>query len=498
MRPKGQVLGLIMLSTDDEPTGQLGSLITQAVEQLGLALDGASLYRQATERAARIQVLGNLAAIVASVVDLREAFDAFAEEVRWLIPFDRALMLLVDEPAGSVEAYATYPHAGPGEERLDALADSPAAVAVEAGAPVVLARADPRYAHLDWSPFGADAREVAAVPVVHGGTATAVFALARTDPDPYSAEELTALEEVAGLLAVTIDRFRLYERAEYNARHDLLTTLPNQRYLNERLADLRAGLADDGESALLMIDLDDLKAFNDTLGHEVGDRVLQLVAEVIRQSCRADDFVARVGGDEFVVVMEHADAETATSVADRVHERLVDAHMQINGAPSRVRVSIGVAVAPANGRTSEKLLHAADQAMYEAKYEAKYAGGPRTRVAGAGDETALTVALQRRPNRVVEVLVNAATAGANEGERAALALALAQRYAVSVALGLDVPGDALTPLRMLVAATAAARVKEPRGGLDQATALLLLEGLRDERQQPDAEPAAATPRWSPW
>ena len=156
---------------------------------------------------------------------------------------------------------------------------------------------------------------------------------------------------MAGLLAVTIDRFRLYERAEYNARHDLLTGLPNQRYLNERLAELRAGIAEDGESALLMIDLDDLKAFNDTLGHEVGDRVLQIVADEIRQACRTDDFVARVGGDEFVVVMEDADVETATSVADRVHERLADAHMQIDGAPTRIRVSIGVAIAPVSGRT---------------------------------------------------------------------------------------------------------------------------------------------------
>ena len=83
------------------------------------------------------------------------------------------------------------------------------------------------------------------------------------------------------------------------------------------------------------------------------------------------------------------------------------------------------------------------------------------------------------------MLVNAATAGASEGERAALALA--QRYAASVAPGLDVHGDAIAPLRMLVAATAAARLREPRGGLDQATALLLLEGLRDEWRERDPQ-----------
>ena len=90
MRPKGQVLGLVAFAVAQEVNGDQLRVVEQAVEQLALALDGALLYQQATERASHIQALSNLARIVASVVDLREAFAAFAEEVRWLIPFDRA------------------------------------------------------------------------------------------------------------------------------------------------------------------------------------------------------------------------------------------------------------------------------------------------------------------------------------------------------------------------------------------------------------------------
>ena len=492
LRPKGQILGVVVITMREAPRRQYGTLVVQAVEQLALALDSAALYRQATERAARIQVLGNLAAIVASVLDLREAFDAFSEEVRWLIPFDRALMLLVEEDAATMQAYATYPEDRTVSTDVQPLAGSLASVAARARGPVALSRSDTTGARFDWSAFDAEIEEVAAVPVVDNGVCTAVYALGRTSAQRYSPEELTWLEEVAGLLAVTIDRLRLYERAEYNARHDLLTGLPNQRFLDERLTELQAGLTEDGSSALLMIDMDELKVFNDTLGYDAGDHVLQVVARELREACRADDFVARVGGDEFVVVIEHADLEAATGVAARIHDRLREAHMEIPGAPTRIQISIGVAVASNDGASVAELLHSADRAMYDAKF----AGGRHTRVAGDQNDVALAHALHRRPNRVVEVLVRAVTVGASEGERSALALA--QRYAVSSALDLGLSMEATTPLRMLVAATAADRLAEPRDSIDdQRTAMMLLDGLRDEWREREAAAAALCARLVP-
>src|SRR5262249_54845602 len=163
------------------------------------------------------------------VVDLREAFAAFGEEVRWLIPFDRAVMLLVDEDRDEVQSYATYPDDATTHEPVP-LEGSIAAVPVRAGGAVVIRRTDPDYEDLDWSILGPDVRDVATVPVIQGTRTAAIFALVHSTGSSLGPIDLDAMEEVAGLLGVTIERLRLYERAEHGANHDMLTGLPNYRY----------------------------------------------------------------------------------------------------------------------------------------------------------------------------------------------------------------------------------------------------------------------------
>ena len=108
MRSKGQLLGAVIL-VGGNAQAHCADLAGRAVEQLALALDSTDLYRQATERASRIEAQRNLASIVASAVDLSGAFDAFAEEIRWLIPFERAVMLTIDEAGENAEQVAIYP-----------------------------------------------------------------------------------------------------------------------------------------------------------------------------------------------------------------------------------------------------------------------------------------------------------------------------------------------------------------------------------------------------
>ncbi len=471
MRPKGQMLGLVVVVVPRLIREDQLRIVEQAVEQLSLALDGAALYQQATERASHIQALSNLARIVASVVNLREAFSAFSEEVRWLIPFDRAVMFLLDEAEQLVEPYATYPDI---DERHapSPLVQSVASVPIDRGTAVSFRRDDARVAHLDWGLLGEDAREVAAVPVRQGNRTSAVFALVSNTHGAYGASELAALDEVAGLLAVTIERLRLYERADHSAKHDLLTELPNYRYLQERLATLRSGVTRAGQSALLVVDMDSLKVFNDTLGHEVGDRVIQTVAGVLRSACRLDDFVARTGGDEFVVLMEDADGEAAVAVADRVHAALAEAHREIEGAPTRIGVSIGVAVAPDDAASTADLLHAADQAMYDAKF----AGGQRTRTVSERTGVVEPRALRARGTRLADSLTRALVAGASPAEVSALSLA--QRCAGTIIGRLDLPSEVLPEVRLVLAADASVRFATPKEDRDQILARALVGQVR--------------------
>src|SRR5882672_620889 len=154
------------------------------------------------------------------------------------------------------------------------------------------------------------------------------------------------------------------------AHHDLLTGLPN-RALNLKLfAELLAGPWPAAASAgskltVFCLDLDGFKAVNDRLGHAMGDSVLVAVADRLRASVRDADFVCRIGGDEFVILLPNITDNEAAAVARRIILRVSE---PFEFAPmARVGASIGLASAPRDGVTADELLSAADRAMYQAK-----------------------------------------------------------------------------------------------------------------------------------
>jgi len=175
-------------------------------------------------------------------------------------------------------------------------------------------------------------------------------------------------------------------RMEHQALHDALTGLPNRRYLDDHLGRAIAAAARNGETlAVLHLDLDGFKAVNDTLGHAAGDAVLAAAAKGMQASLRAADFLARVGGDEFVVVVPVVrSVEGLGALADRLIERLEEP-IPFEGQPCRIGVSIGIALAPpAEAPSPARLLNNADVALYAAKH----AGKGRYRIHGAREENA--------------------------------------------------------------------------------------------------------------
>ena len=152
------------------------------------------------------------------------------------------------------------------------------------------------------------------------------------------------------------------------ALHDSLTDLPNRRLFFDRLQQaIRAAQRNRRQLGLLFLDLDGFKNINDTLGHEVGDVVLQRVGEAIRVSLRSSDTVGRLGGDEFAVLLPDLDSRAgATAVARKVRARLRKP-LPIDGNSVEVRVSIGIALYPEDGRDVTSLMRHADSAMYAEK-----------------------------------------------------------------------------------------------------------------------------------
>ena len=179
--------------------------------------------------------------------------------------------------------------------------------------------------------------------------------------------------KVLGCFAVTTDitEHKLAEeRIQRVAHHDSLTGLPNRLLFNDRL-DQAISLAkrDSRQFALLYLDLDKFKPVNDTLGHTAGDELLQAVAARIRHQVRESDTVARVGGDEFTVILpDIARREEAETVARKIIAALATP-FQLGSQKQSVDIgtSIGIAVYPADARDADALVKAADAAMYSAK-----------------------------------------------------------------------------------------------------------------------------------
>jgi diguanylate cyclase len=174
---------------------------------------------------------------------------------------------------------------------------------------------------------------------------------------------------------VLLDLYRAERENRWLAHHDLLTGLPNRvmelKRFDELLGEPRGvSRTEHPPCTVFCLDLDGFKEVNDRFGHATGDAVLVAVAGRLRDSIREVDFLYRIGGDEFVILLPAIPSVEAAKVAQRIIER-VSEPVEIDGVPLRIGISVGSACAPNDGETADELLRLADRAMYEAKRRGK-------------------------------------------------------------------------------------------------------------------------------
>ncbi|MFT4592913.1 MAG: diguanylate cyclase (GGDEF)-like protein [Phycisphaerales bacterium] len=190
--------------------------------------------------------------------------------------------------------------------------------------------------------------------------------LIRTENDDLHADLSRSLTELA---VANRELQQLIQRLEIAARTDDLTKLSNRRWLNLMLENRWEEATRNGiPLAFMMIDLDGFKACNDNLGHQKGDEILRLAARVLEANCRSIDISARFGGDEFCVLMPHANPDAALQIAHRIASAFDEAVAAISEQKIGVSMSIGVAHWQiTNPISADELVRHADEAMYKAK-----------------------------------------------------------------------------------------------------------------------------------
>lgn len=164
---------------------------------------------------------------------------------------------------------------------------------------------------------------------------------------------------------------KLYEQMARHATHDSLTNLPNRKHFDDHLAETIASSERDKKTfAILYLDLDGFKAINDALGHGVGDKIITHTARRLEQCVKKGDFVARVGGDEFTILLHDITPSDVSKVAEKTIEALSEPFTLAANA-LRITTSIGVATYPQDGTDANELIQNADCAMYDAKRSGK-------------------------------------------------------------------------------------------------------------------------------
>lgn len=175
------------------------------------------------------------------------------------------------------------------------------------------------------------------------------------------------VKQSAGVMIDITDRKEMEERIEHLAYHDSLTGLPNRAYLEKSFDYLLQQAWQSGQRlAVLFIDLNGFKFVNDNLGHQAGDRLLKMIAARMKESVRDRDLLARVGGDEFIVVLRGGNHQEFTGVAERIVNRFNDP-FSLEGHLVPITLSLGISVYPEHGSTLDELLEKSDHAMYVAK-----------------------------------------------------------------------------------------------------------------------------------
>jgi diguanylate cyclase (GGDEF)-like protein/PAS domain S-box-containing protein/excisionase family DNA binding protein len=408
-------LGRDQFGVDDETTlsifaGFAAQAMVNAANAERVSLQQAELEHQLASQRRLLEVSESLL----STLDPAGVLEMIADSLKALVPYDSMTIYKIDREAGvrrAVVARDRYAavildYAPPLNTGLAGwvIEHHEAALANDA-------HIDPRAAQIPGTPFEPESMIV--VPLLVAGEAIGTLNLARMggDESHYSQNEFELVKLFAGQASIALENAEAHRAVEVRAELDALTGLRNHGAFQRELG-LAVSASGGSPFSVLLMDLDDFKAYNDSRGHPAGDMLLRSIAVAITGTVRDGDRVYRYGGDEFAVIVMGADRLSSLEVADRIR-RAVDTASPPEQDP-RVGISVGVACYPADGRTKDELVLAADRALYLLKPSRSGADPAldqaRDAYVSALNETALALMDRLEPTELLQTIVQRAAA----------------------------------------------------------------------------------------
>lgn len=362
--PMGKELSL----KDDIPT------LRRIVDLAGIALSNARLIETTNYALQQTRTLAEVSGSLATVDSIEEACKVVNDSLCGELKFCESGIVLMDAQRRivGITSNSMDPSSELDESEHVQLLKHLAQRCVETGQQVTLSFAPDSVENnttgIHFYPSN-HAGGAFALPVLRHGKITGALCVVRLeDTRPLDGATHHILTTLTSQLGTTLERHELSSALHHQAFHDRLTGLPNRHQFETELDRL---LAKDETGAVLYIDLDGFKNINDTMGHGAGDQLLRLVANRLERRLKSNDVLARMGGDEFAIILRSvSETEDALACGERVLEALSTCFL-IEKARIKISASVGLSRFPEDGDSVDTLLRNADVAMYQAKHSGK-------------------------------------------------------------------------------------------------------------------------------
>ena len=421
MSYEDRVLGVIVVSaggydrfgTDDEATLSIfAGYAAQAIVNLEQFEQLNRQQRELQHQLAGQRRLLEVNERLLSTLDPQGVLEMIADSLKTLVPYDSLTIYRCDWEAGVRRAVVArdrfadviLSYAGP-------IGAGITGWVIEHGEAVLAndAHIDPRSVQIPGTPFEPESMLV--MPLLVAGAVIGTMNVARMGETEahFSQYEFELTKLFAGQASLALENAEAHGAVRVRAEHDALTGLRNHGSFQRDLAD-RIAAAEPGRFAVLMLDLDSFKAFNDACGHPAGDALLATIADALRGAIRESDSAYRYGGDEFAVILPGANRIDAYDVAERIRRAVRELATQTGPC---VSVTAGVACFPDDGATKDEIVAVADQSLYLAKPSSRAVAtdvGRHDPYLAALDQLAIALMERREPDDLLATIIGRAAA----------------------------------------------------------------------------------------